>query len=64
MKSRSRRVKTPLTPPAALPAAVDPVDSNGTVVAERTARDIEIINRNAARLNAEARDVLGYQRIP
>ncbi len=29
--------------------------------AERDARDIEIINRNADRLNAEAMDVLSYQ---
>jgi hypothetical protein len=32
--------------------------------AKREARDIEMINRNAERLNAEARDVLGYQRLP
>jgi hypothetical protein len=31
--------------------------------AQREARDIEIINRNAQRLNAEALDVLGYQRV-
>jgi len=30
--------------------------------AQREARDIEIINRNADRLNAEALDVLDYQR--
>ena len=29
--------------------------------AERDARDLEIINRNADRLNDEAADVLGYQ---
>ena len=28
---------------------------------QQNARDIEIINRNADRLNAEARDVLAYQ---
>jgi len=28
---------------------------------EREARDLEILNRDAARLNREARDVLGYQ---
>jgi hypothetical protein len=39
-------------------------DSNRTAFAERAARDIEIINRNAKRLNAEALEVLGYQRIP
>jgi hypothetical protein len=32
--------------------------------AKRAARDIEIINREAKRLNKEARDVLGYQRFP
>jgi hypothetical protein len=32
--------------------------------AEREARDIEVINRNADRLNREAMDVLGYQRMP
>ena len=30
----------------------------------RAARDIKIINREAKRLNKEARDVLGYQRLP
>ena len=30
----------------------------------RDRKDIEIINRNAARLNREALDVLSYQRIP
>lgn len=28
---------------------------------QQNARDIELINRNADRLNAEARDVLAYQ---
>ena len=28
---------------------------------QREARDLEILNRDAARLNREARDVLGYQ---
>jgi len=31
---------------------------------ERNARDLEIINRQAARLNSEALDVLSYQAIP
>jgi len=31
---------------------------------KRAARDIKIINREAKRLNKEARDVLGYQRLP
>jgi metal-responsive CopG/Arc/MetJ family transcriptional regulator len=34
----------------------------GQIIRERqNARDIEIINRNAERLNAEAQDVLAYQ---
>lgn len=31
---------------------------------ERGARDLDILNRRAARLNREAADVLGYQVIP
>jgi hypothetical protein len=31
---------------------------------QREDRDVEIINANADRLNAEARDVLDYQRLP
>jgi hypothetical protein len=31
---------------------------------ERDRRDIEIINRNAERLNREALDTLGYQQLP
>ena len=31
---------------------------------ERDRRDIEIINRNAERLNREAMDTLEYQRLP
>jgi hypothetical protein len=31
---------------------------------ERDRRDIEIINRNAERLNREAKDTLDYQLIP
>jgi hypothetical protein len=30
----------------------------------RDRRDVEIINRNAGRLNREAMDTLGYQRLP
>jgi hypothetical protein len=30
----------------------------------RVVSDIQIINRNAKRLNAEARDVLRYRRVP
>ena len=72
------RVKTSVTLPADLLATIDQVDTNRSAFVERAARaylarmerskrqarDIEIINRNAERLNAEARDVLGYQRIP
>jgi hypothetical protein len=32
--------------------------------ANRAARDFKIINREAERLNKEARDVLGFQRLP
>jgi metal-responsive CopG/Arc/MetJ family transcriptional regulator len=32
--------------------------------AEQNARDLELLNRNAADLNREAADVLEYQRIP
>ncbi len=35
-----------------------------TMREERGARDLEILNRRAARLNREAADVLGYQVIP
>jgi hypothetical protein len=31
---------------------------------ERDRRDLEIINRNAKRLNREAMDTLGYQQLP
>jgi hypothetical protein len=30
----------------------------------RNYRDVQIINRNAARLNREAMDTLGYQQLP
>ena len=50
------RVKTSITLPRAYLARLER--------ARREARDIEIINRNADRLNAEALDVLDYQRIP
>ena len=72
------RVKTSVTLPADLLATIDQVSTNRSAFVERAARaylarldkasrearDIEIINRNAERLNAEALDVLGYQRIP
>jgi metal-responsive CopG/Arc/MetJ family transcriptional regulator len=72
------RVKTSVTLPQDLLAQIDRVDDNRSAFVERAARaylarlerakrearDIEIINRNAERLNAEALDVLDYQRIP
>ncbi|HUE01300.1 MAG TPA: hypothetical protein VMR62_17120 [Bryobacteraceae bacterium] len=72
------RIKTSITLPQHLLASIDRVDSNRSAFVERAARaylahferakrearDIEIINRNADRLNAEALDVLDYQRIP
>jgi metal-responsive CopG/Arc/MetJ family transcriptional regulator len=72
------RIKTSITLPEELLVRIDRVDSNRSALLERAARaylagverqerdrrDIEIINRNAARLNREAKDVLEYQRIP
>ena len=72
------RVKTSITLPRELLVRLDRVDSNRSALLERAAmaylaelerqerdrKDIGIINKNAARLNREARDVLGYQRIP
>lgn len=72
------RVKTSVTLPADLLATIDQVDSNRSAFVaraaraylahlertKREARDVEIIDRNAERLNAEARDVLEYQRLP
>jgi hypothetical protein len=72
------RVKTSITLPAELLGRLDKLDKNRSAVLERAAvayldrlerqerdrRDVEIINRNAARLNREAMDVLGYQKLP
>ena len=72
------RVKTSITLPAELLKTVDRADSNRSAFIERAilaylarlqkaareARDVEIINRNADRLNAEAADVLEYQALP
>ena len=69
------RVKTSITLPEDLVASIDRVDSNRSAFmeraarvylaqlrkAEREARDAAIINANAARLNEETKDVLGYQ---
>ncbi len=71
------RVKTSITLPAALLSRLDRVDKNRSAVLERAAlaylarlgrdqrdrKDLEIINRNAERLNREAQDTLEYQRI-
>lgn len=54
------RVKTSVTLPGDLLAVIDQVEQRK----QRDARDAKIINANAKRLNAEARDVLGYQRLP
>jgi metal-responsive CopG/Arc/MetJ family transcriptional regulator len=72
------RVKTSITLPKALLNRVDQVDKNRSAFLERAAltylaemerqardrRDIEIINRNADRLNREAMDTLEYQQLP
>jgi metal-responsive CopG/Arc/MetJ family transcriptional regulator len=72
------RVKTSVTLPSALLEAIDRVDQNRsafleraaedylarTAKAERDARDLAIINKNAKRLNREALDVLEYQDVP
>jgi len=71
------RVKTSITFPAELLSRLDRVDKNRSALLERAAiawhahleraerdrRDIEIINRNAARLNREAKDTLEYQQL-
>ena len=72
------RVKTSVTLPKELLNRIDRVDSNRSALLERAVveylariereeterRDIEIIARHAKRLNREAIDVLGYQRLP
>ena len=72
------RVKTSVRLPADLLATIDQFSTNRSAFVERAARaylarldkarrearDIEAINRNAERLNAEALDVIGYRRIP
>ena len=69
------RVKTSITLPSELLGQLDRVDKNRSALLERAARaylarlesderdrrDIEIINRNADRLNREATDTLEYQ---
>jgi metal-responsive CopG/Arc/MetJ family transcriptional regulator len=72
------RVKTSITLPKDLLIRLDRVDKNRSSLLERAAvaylarlaeeerdrKDIEIINRSAARLNREAMDTLGYQQLP
>jgi hypothetical protein len=72
------RVKTSVTLPKDLLKQIEQFDENRSAFLERAVRayvahlqklrrekrDVEIINANADRLNAEARDVLGYQRLP
>jgi metal-responsive CopG/Arc/MetJ family transcriptional regulator len=72
------RVKTSITLPKQLLSRLDRVDKNRSAVIERAAiayltqlerqardrKDIEIINRNADRLNREAMDALEYQQLP
>ena len=72
------RVKTSITLPEDLLHRLDRIDKNRSALLERAAiawlahlerqmrdrKDIEIIERNADRLNREALDVLGYQQVP
>jgi len=72
------RVKTSITLPEDLLDRLDRVDKNRSALLERAAiawlahlerqmrdrKDMEIIDRNADRLNREALDVLGYQQVP
>ena len=72
------RVKTSITLPQELLGRLDRIDKNRSALLERAARaylekleneqrdqrDLEIINRNADRLNREAEDVLEYQQVP
>lgn len=69
------RVKTSITLPKELLTRLDRVNKNRSLLLERAAiaylaqiekenrdrKDIEIINRNASRLNREARDTMEYQ---
>ena len=72
------RVKTSITLPEDLLRRLDRVERNRSALLERAAlaylaqlerqardrKDIEIIDRNAARLNREAMDTLEYQQLP
>jgi metal-responsive CopG/Arc/MetJ family transcriptional regulator len=75
---RGMRVKTSVTLPKDLLIRIDRVDRNRSAFVEkasraylatlektrRDARDLEILNTHAERLNAEAADVLKYQGLP
>ena len=72
------RIKTSITLPEDLLKCIDRADSNRSALIERAtraylarlekarseAKDAEIINANAGRLNREAMDVLEYQGLP
>jgi metal-responsive CopG/Arc/MetJ family transcriptional regulator len=72
------RVKTSVTLPKQLLIRLDRVDKNRSAILERAAvaylarlereardkKDIDIIERNAERLNREAMDTLTYQQLP
>ena len=72
------RVKTSITLPKDLLSRLDRVDKNRSALLERAAlaylahlerqardqRDLEILDRNAERLNREAHDTLEYQKLP
>jgi metal-responsive CopG/Arc/MetJ family transcriptional regulator len=72
------RVKTSVTLPKDLLRSIDRAERNRSAFLEKAARlylarlekaardakDAEIINRSADRLNQEVEDVLGYQRLP
>lgn len=72
------RVKTSITLPSELLGELDRLDKNRSALLERAARaylaqlrseerdrrDIEIINRNAGRMNRQAMDTLEYQQLP
>jgi metal-responsive CopG/Arc/MetJ family transcriptional regulator len=72
------RVKTSITLPEELLETIDRTDPNRSAFIERAsraylarlekakreARDMQIINANADRLNKEAMDVLEYQGLP
>jgi hypothetical protein len=76
--NRLVRIKTSITLPIGSLNRLDRVDKNRSALHERAAlsylaqmerqardrRDIEIIDRNAERLNREAMDTLEYQQLP